>query len=148
MTTAELADPFIQMPPAIRAFATRHKLGREALRSDGSLTLTVDRRYRLRMRSAPHSKVALIAKLLTLPSDSQRKADEVLARLARTAAGMLQKHASTLCLDARQQSLLLQQTFPANADARAVEEALADFSNALAFWSKLCWSEAAALQMN
>ncbi len=135
------------LPPAIRAFAQRHGIGPQSLRSDGSLTLTVDRRYRVRMRPAPHNRVALVAQLIALPTPPSRDADAILERLTRVGAGMLQKYGSTLCLDARQQALLLQQSLPADADLQSVEDTMADFSNALAFWSKLSWSEAESLQL-
>ncbi len=88
----------------------------------------------------------MTAPLLTLPPQEDPRCDQAVQRLLKLAAGMLREHASTLCLDPRQQSLQLQQTVPANADAAAMEEALADFSNALAFWSKLCRAEAFTLQ--
>jgi hypothetical protein len=135
------------LPPVIRAFAQRHGIGPQSLRSDGSLTLTVDRRYRVRMRPAPHNRVALVSQLITLPAPPSHDADALIERLMRVGAGLLQKHGSTLCLDARQQALLLQQSLPADADAQMVEDTLADFSNALAFWSRLSWSEAESLQM-
>lgn len=139
-------DPFAALPPVLRSLAHRHGMSPSALRSDGSLSLTVDQRYRVRLRPAPHNRVALSSPLLTLPAPDDPRSDQTVLRLLRLAAGLLREHASTLCLDARQQSLQLQQTVPANADDAAMEEALADFSNALAFWTKLCRAEASTLQ--
>lgn len=139
-------DPFAALPPVLRSLAHRHGMSPGALRSDGSLSLTIDQRYRVRLRPAPHNRVALSSPLLTLPAADDPRSDEALQRLFKLAAGMLREHASTLCLDARQQSLQLQQTVPANADADVMEDALADFSNALAFWTKLCRAEAFTLQ--
>ena len=141
-----LADPFAALPPVLRALAHRHGMAPGAVRSDGSLSLTIDQRYRLRLKPAPHNRVALSAPLLTLPEHDDPRTEQTIQRLLQLAAGMLREHASTLCLDARQQSLQLQQTIPANADAMAMEEALADFSNALAFWSRLCRAGAFTLQ--
>ncbi len=143
MTTT---DPFAALPPVLRTLAQRHGMDHSAVRSDGSLSLTIDERYRVRLRAAPHNRVALSSPLLNLPAEDDPRSGEALQRLLKIAAGMLRGHASTLCLDARQQSLQLQQTVPANADAAAMEEALADFSNALAFWCKLCRAEAFTMQ--
>lgn len=140
------ADTFAALPPVLRALAHRHGMSPGAVRSDGSLSLTIDQRYRIRLRPAPHNRVALSSPLLTLPPPDDPRCDQAIQRLLKIAAGMLREHASTLCLDARQQSLQLQQMVPASADAAAMEEALADFSNALAFWTKLCRAEAFTLQ--
>lgn len=136
-------SPELPLPPSLAAFAQRHRLGAEGRRADGGLSLAVDRRFRVRLSPAPHNRVALSARLMALggPGDAQTQA--MIERLAKAAAGLLARHASTLCIDARQQALQLQQFVPAGAGADAVEDALADFSNAMAFWSRLCRGEQA-----
>jgi hypothetical protein len=72
--------------------------------------------------------------------------DDALARLTSLAAGKLQRHGSSLCLDERQHTLMLQQTLPANADAKEVETALADFATVLPFWTNACADEASMMR--
>lgn len=127
--------------PVVRAFVERQRIPREALRSDGRLVLTIDRRWRVHIVSAPHHRVALQAELMGLPDRGDRRLDDLLLRLATAAAGLMQQHASTLCIDRSRQALVLQQQLPADADPRRLREALADFANALAFWSRLCAGE-------
>ncbi len=136
----------VALHPTVKAFAQKHGLGAAAVRSDGRLTLTLDRKYRVHLQGAPHNRVALTAQLMALPAASQdAKPAQALERLLKTGAGMLQQHAATLCLDPRQQALLLQQQLPADADVAALEKGVAQFTNALAFWSKVSATEAAAL---
>jgi hypothetical protein len=139
------ADPIAALPPAVRAFANRHGIGADAVRSGGRLTLTVDKRFRLHLQAATHNRVALVAQLMPMPPSGQPRNDQAIERLMKAAAGLMRDHPSTLCADPKLQSLLLQQTLPADADAAAVEKAVADFSNVLAFWSGTCAAESARL---
>jgi hypothetical protein len=138
-------DPFATLPAALRSFAAQNRLDPGAVRSGGRLSLTLDARYRVNLQATTHDRIALTSQLLVLPSGGPQKLDEALGRLMRTAAGMLQQHPSTLAIDTRAQALVLQQTVPANSDCAGIETAVADFTNALAFWSKVCATEAAAL---
>ncbi|MCF8161234.1 MAG: CesT family type III secretion system chaperone [Polaromonas sp.] len=132
-----------QAHPAILAFMTRRGIAAKDLRSDGRLTLNFDQKYRVHMHTASHKRVALTTQLLSLGGRYHDSVtDEVLERLVGLSAGMLQEHASSLCLDERAKSLLLQQTLPADASAETVEAALADFVNVLPFWTSTCANEA------
>jgi hypothetical protein len=122
----------------VRHFAERHRLPPDAIRADGEVMLTIDGKYRVRIASAPHQRVALHAKLMSLAGRRADDADETLVELASVGCGLLKDHASTLALDAERDWLVLQQLVPANGDATMLETALADFVNALAFWTKLC----------
>lgn len=138
-TTALLA-------PVVRAFVDNHRIPRDALRPDGRLVLTIDERWRVHLLPAPHQRVALQSDLLALPEQPERHTDDLLARLGRMAAGLLQRHASTLCIDVQRNCLLLQQSVPASCELAALEDALADFCNALTFWSRQCRSDPNAPQ--
>lgn len=132
-----------QAHPAILAFMHRRGIPAKDLRSDGRLTLNFDQRYRVHLHCASHKRVALTTQLLSLGERyNDAVTDEILERLMGLSAGMQQKHASSLCVDERARSLLLQQTLPASASAEAVEIALADFVNVLSFWSSACAKEA------
>ena len=133
--TSSAATP----PAAIAAFMASQSLPASALRGDGRLTLVIDGSHRIHLQAAAHGRVAITARLLPLSAVwNQPRLDAVLEPLARKAAGLLRDHASGLCLDERRQALLLQQFVPAGADAAAVQDALAEFANALAFWRAAC----------
>lgn len=132
-----------QAHPAILAFMARRGMPMSELRSDGRLTLNFDQKYRVHVHSSTHNRVALSAQLMSLGARYHDAAsDQALERLTALAAGMLQQHASSLCLDERAKALLLQQTLPADASAANVEAALADFVNMLPFWASACANQA------
>jgi hypothetical protein len=122
------------LPPVVRAFVQRHRIPKEAVRAGGRVVLTVDQRHRVHVMPAPHQRIALQAELLPLPEQPTNRLEATLLRLSRAAAGLLQQHASTLSIDQQRQALVLQQCVAAGADLPALEDALADFVNALAFW--------------
>ncbi|MBW7899935.1 MAG: type III secretion system chaperone [Rhodocyclaceae bacterium] len=128
---------------AIGAFMASQGLSSDALRADGRLTLVIDGTWRIHLQPASHDRVAITSQLLSLTGVWHPAGlDRVLEPLAQKAAGMLRQYASGLCLDERRQALLLQQFVPATADAVAVEDALAEFVNALAFWRPVCAAQA------
>ena len=130
-------------PAAISAFMSSQGLPASALRADGRLTVVMDGSYRSHLQAAAHDRIAITAQLLPLSAVwNQSALDAVLEPLAQKAAGMLREYASGLCLDERRQALLLQQFVPAGADAAAVQDALAEFTNALAFWRSACAAQA------
>ncbi len=128
---------------AILAFMTRRSIPAKDLRSDGRLTLNFDHKYRVHLHTASHKRVVLTAQLMSFGGRYQDSAtDEVLERLLGLSAGLLQQHASSLYVDERAKTLLLQQTLPADASAETIEAALADFVNVLPFWASACANEA------
>jgi hypothetical protein len=127
-----------QTHTVIKRFAERHALGASAFRSDGRVNMTMDGRYRVVLNPAAHNCVALTSQLIVLPSNGKRSAiHQLLERLMKANAGLMQQHPSTLCLDERQQVLSLQQIVAADADVAMLETAIGEFVNALAFWSRL-----------
>jgi hypothetical protein len=98
------------------------------------------------LENAPHGRVSLQADVLPLPDHADRRIDDFLMMLAKTAAGMLKHSCGTLCIDRARQSLVLQQTLLASAQVHTLEAALAEFTEALSFWKQLCLAERAGLQ--
>lgn len=131
------------LPPVVRAFVQTHRIPADAVRSEGRVVLTLDQRWRVHLLPAPQQRVALQAELMTVPEAPDKRTDEALFRLCRTAAALLKEHASTLCVDTRRQALVLQQMVPQAGNVASLEEALADFVNALSFWTRLCRAETA-----
>jgi len=136
-------SPVAEIHPALRGFMARQGLRAQDLRSDGRLTLTIDGKYRVHLYRAPHQRMAISAQLLDLSGRYGTPATEHrLERLMNLAAGMLQQHPSSLCLDPERQTLQLQQTLTAHTDAAGLETALGEFVNALAFWHRVAAAEA------
>lgn len=121
--------------PAIRSFMNRHALGADALRQDGRLMLTIDGAYRVEVRPAADGRLALQARVMTLPGGTgSRQAEQALEQLLRLGAGLLREYASTLSLKTGSQDLLLQQSLPADTCGEQFDTELAEFTNALQFW--------------
>lgn len=124
---------------AVRGFMDRQGLGPQELRADGRLSLAIDGRYRVHLHPAAGGRIVLSAQVLDLAGRyGTRDTDAALEHLMHLAAGLMQQYASSLSLDAARQSLLLQQTLGPDTDVAGVENALAEFVNALAFWSRAC----------
>lgn len=140
-----MAHSISTLPAALRGFAERHRIGDESVHSGKRLTLTIDKRYRVHLQESSHNRVAMTSPLMTMPEPGQSRGDDVLQRLLRTATGMMREHPSTLAIDKTRNAIVLQQTLASDANVETVETALADFTNALAFWSKLCAAESASL---
>jgi len=136
------------LTPVVRAFVQSHRIPSDAIRSEGRVVLTVDQHWRVHLIPAPHHRVALQSELLALPEQADKRTDDALVRICKAAAGLMQDHASTLAIDARRRALVLQHQVPAGADLRVLEDALADFTNALAFFSRLCRTQANLLEGN
>ena len=128
-------------PPVMRDYARRHGLEPVAFRSDGGVTITFDDRYRVQVRPLGEGRQGLSSLLLDLGAEPPARVDELLARLARYAAGALRSDASGLALDASGQLLVLQQSLPPAIDLPRFEIELAEFVNALAFWTRTAAQE-------
>jgi hypothetical protein len=128
------------LAPALRAFVARHALPDDAIRASGRLLLRIEQ-HRMQVVPAPHQRLALGAELLPLAPTPYPAENELLLRLSRTAAGLLQQHAATLCIDDAREALVLQQLLPAAVDYAGLERGLGEFANALAFWHRVCEAE-------
>ncbi len=96
--------------------------------------MQVDDRYRLRLRALPEGGIVIVSRLQTLP-DPGNDRDKLILRVAQMALGMMKEHASTCVVDERERAIWLQQTVATNS-THEIDEAIGDFVNALAFWSK------------
>lgn len=131
---------------AVQSFMARNGLSADAVRSDGRLTLTLDGKFRVHLHPAGPAWVAITTDLMALGGHRQTSdVDDALERLMNLNAGMLREHPSALVLDARRETLQLQQTLSSQASANEVEEALAEFLNVLPFWQSACAAEIGSL---
>lgn len=127
----------VTVSPALRDFMTRRNLTSESLRSDGSLAFTVDGRYRVRLRPASDGHLALISRICPLPDGREGpESGRLIEKLMNRGAGMLRDYASTLCLDAEDDSLLLQQRLAPTLSGVQVDAEVAEFINVLQFWTR------------
>jgi hypothetical protein len=128
-------DTIQAVHPTVLAFMTCRQIEAGSLRRDGRLSLHFDDIHRVHICPSPHERIALTASLLALGAmPSEQAVEQLLSTLTRKATGMLQKHPSTLCIDPRGQSLQLQQVLESDINVEELENALAEFVNALAFW--------------
>lgn len=127
--------------PATYAAATAALLGRYAAQyaipmvpDTGTLQLLVDGQYSLRLRALPGDGIMLSAQLQPLPLPGPVR-DDLLLAFARLACGTMKEQATTCSVDARERAIWLQ--LPATArSVQDVDEAVGQFVNSLAFWSK------------
>lgn len=130
------------VPAALHSFMTRQGLGRQDLRADGRLTLAIDSRYRVHLHPAADQGILISAQVKDLAGHYQASGTEAaLLRLMALATGLMTQYASGLSLDRQRQALVLQHRLRSDVDATGIENALGEFVNALAFWSRASAAE-------
>lgn len=118
----------------LQAYAHQYGLASPASLSSAPVDMTVDGRYRIRLRALPQGGIAVSARLRTLPEPSPAR-DELLLGVARMACGTMKQHASGCVIDDRERAIWLQQTI-AGTSSQDIDDAVGSFVNSLAFWSK------------
>ena len=123
--------------PALRDFMARRHLPASSMRSDGGLSLTIDGRYRVRLRPASDGRLALSARVTPLPDGRDGpETERLLERLMNHGAGLLREYASTLCLDTDDDSLQLQQLLAPDLSGAQIDADVAEFINVLQYWTR------------
>lgn len=120
--------------PLINAYVARHRLPPETLRADGRATLVVDDRWRVHLQRGDAGWMAITARLCALPPAGIAR-DDFLLHVGRMAGGMASKYASTCSIDPKEEGMWLQQSVRPDSHDIEVDEALAEFLNALSFWT-------------
>ena len=118
----------------LEAYAEQHGLLGEGLSSLGPVNMTIDSKYRVRLRALPEGGVTIISRLRSLPDPGQAR-DEMILRVSQMALGMMKEHSSTCVVDESERAIWLQQTVHTNSTSE-IDDAVGGFVNALAFWSK------------
>lgn len=118
----------------LHAYAQHYGLTSPGSVGSAPVDMTVDGVYRIRLRALSHGGIALSARLRALPEAGPAR-DDMLLNVARMACGTMKEHASGCVVDELERAVWLQQTAPA-ASAQDIDDAVGDFVNALAFWSK------------
>ena len=116
------------------SYGEQHGLLGEKHSPNAPVDMTVDSKYRLRLRALPQGGIAIVSRLRTLPDPGIAR-DEMVLRVSRMALGMMKEHASTCVIDESERALWLQQTVNGNS-TQEIDEAVGSFVNSLAFWSK------------
>jgi len=114
-------------------YLARHHL-EDAVRGDGRATLMIDDRWRIHMHDTDDGCVTVTARLCALPAAGNER-DAWLDMLGRDAVGMMGAHASGCVIDAREESLWLQQMVWPDGDDAMLDEAVGQFANALSYWT-------------
>lgn len=99
-----------------------------------TLQMLVDSRYTLRLRALPGEGIMLSARLRALPEPGRARGELLLA-FARLACGTMKEQATTCSVDARERAIWLQLPAPAQS-LQDIDDAVGQFVNSLAFWSK------------
>lgn len=126
----------------LRAYMDRMGLDDSVLREEGGLRLRVDGRYVVDLLPVSGGRLAALSTLADPASWPPAHADDILICLLELSVGLLRDHACSLVIDARRQSLQLQQVLPPQAQVVDVERALAELLNLLPFWTQMCRQKA------
>lgn len=142
------ATGFQTAHPSVRDYAARHRLQPDSFCADGTLALTIDGQYRVHLRPGSAGRLVMTALLLDLEALPPESCEDMLAQIARYAAGLVREHPSTLAVHPQDRWLVLQQVLPKSIDGDALEDELADFVNALSFWKRIAETVSGARGMN
>ncbi len=100
-----------------------------------TMQLLVDDRYQLRLRALPGEGIMVSAYLRSLPEAGKAR-DDLLQAFAKLACGTMKDQATTCSVDARERAIWLQLPAPVQS-LQDIDDAVGDFVNSLAFWSKV-----------
>lgn len=109
-----------QHHPGVQSFMARRGIAATALRSDGRLTLLIDR-HRVHLFPVANGRLVVMAKVMNLPGSgvANREAEAAIERLLNLSAGTLKLYAATLCVEKGTESVKLQQQLDAKIRAIA-----------------------------
>jgi hypothetical protein len=127
----------VDLHPALASLVRAQGLPETAVRSDGRLTLVIDRQYRVHVSPAADGRLAVHARLVAPEAGLANPRNEgLIDKLLTAAQALVATHRSGLVAAPQGDALLLQQWVPAAATLETLQTALAEFVNALAFWAK------------
>ncbi len=105
-------------------------------RIDGAVVVTLDDRYRVYCRPAPHGDLVLESRLFGLPT-RPGEADELIQRCLFASWARMSEHSDVPVLSQDESQILLQRRIPADASTDEFESALEGFTHALADWRRI-----------
>lgn len=125
----------MRMPhPLIAQYVRRHGVA-DAVKENGQAVLLIDAKYRVTLSSDAAGWLVLLSRLAPLPDRTEAR-QRLCIDVALQATGLLSTYASTCVVDSEDSALWLQQTVPPGSTAVEVDDALADFVNALEVWMR------------
>jgi len=119
--------------PVIGAYMSRRGLARQALADDGSLTLRVNGRYRLRLNPGRGRAVVMEIVLQHLPVDRDER-DRLVERMLRMACLRLKDHPCGLVVDQYMDAVWLQRWHDGSISAISFDRAVTEFVASAAVW--------------
>ncbi len=120
----------------LSGFLERQQLVPQKKRMDGAVVVTLDGRYRVFCRPAPHGDLVLESRLLELPL-RPGDADELIQRCLFASWARMTEHAEVPVLSEDESQILIQRRVPADASIEEFEAALEAFTNSLADWRRI-----------
>ncbi len=125
-----------RLHPGLSGFLERQQQTTPKERVDCAVVVTLDDRYRIYCRPAPHGDLVLESRLLELPARPV-EADELIHRCLLASWVMMPERSEVPALSEDESQILLQRRIPADASADEFEAALEAFTNALADWRRI-----------
>lgn len=120
----------------LAGYSERHQLAAPPDRVDGAIVLSVDGRYRIYCRPAPHGDLVLESKLADVSVNPADAEDRIRTTLMASAVRMM-THADVPVLSKNGQIILLHQRIPADASVDEFESSLNNFIKSLADWRRI-----------
>ena len=120
----------------LAGYIERNKFQAPLSRLDGAVVLSIDSRYRIYCRIAPHGDLVLECKISDLP-DKPGDVEEMLRTTLIASHLRLYTHADIPVLSKNGHSILIQQRIPADATVDEFEGSLENFINSLADWRRI-----------
>lgn len=120
----------------LAGFLERQQMVPQKERVDGAVVVTLDGRYRVFCRPAPHGDLVLESRLLDLPA-RPGEADELIQRCLFASWVRIAEHAEVPVLSEDETQILVQRRVPADASTDEFEGALEAFTNSLADWRRI-----------
>lgn len=120
----------------LSGFLERQQLVPPTERMDGAVVVTLDGRYRVYCRPAPHGDLVLESRLLELPL-RPGDADELIQRCLFASWARMAEYTEVPVLSEDESQILIQRRVPADASIEEFEAALEAFTNSLADWRRI-----------
>ncbi len=120
----------------LAGYAERHQMETPPDRIDGAVVLTVDSRYRIYCRPAPHGDLVFESKLADVP-DKPGDAEELIRTTLMASAVRMMSSADVPVLSKNGLVILLHQCIPADASVDEFEGSLQNFVKSLTEWRRI-----------
>ncbi len=118
------------------SFLEKNQLNNAEPRSDGSVVLLIDKRFRIFCRPAAFGDLVLESLLINLPEDVN-SANELITHALLASWVRMRSHADVPVLSESETEIFLQQRVSVDADIDEFALSLEEFSNSLVEWRRI-----------